>query len=157
MNGKHRTLIAFSVGAFAFGGVACDSGAEGAIPVRTQESEAPAPVTPAPTEQQTRSATQSAELGAERADLKNFEIDDSRAFGTDRIWVVWTVVNSTSGKANYTWEWEAVDAHGARVAKGTERALGVRPGEKSIGGSPTSLETADVKLRIMKFDRTAVS
>ncbi|MGA5874203.1 hypothetical protein ACPC4B_33120, partial [Streptomyces cinereoruber] len=46
-------------------------------------------------------------------------------------------------------------ARGVRVAKGAERAMGVRPGEESIGGSPTTLETADVDLRVTKFDRTA--
>ncbi|MBT2439948.1 hypothetical protein J7E93_07395 [Streptomyces sp. ISL-36] len=147
--------LPLSIGAFAFGGVACDSGAETANPVRTQETEASAPTTPAPADKQTRSATPSLKPGNEREELKSFEIDDSRAFGADRIWVVWTVVNSTSRKANYTWEWEAVDTHGVRVAKGTELAIGVRPGEKTIGGSPTTLETADVKLRITKFDRTA--
>ncbi|MFE4619463.1 hypothetical protein ACFRJ7_25520 [Streptomyces sp. NPDC056747] len=68
---------------------------------------------------------------------------------------MWTVVNSASGKANYTWDWEAIDTHGVRVAKGTERAIGVEPGEKTYGGSPTTLEAADVKLRVTKFDRTA--
>ncbi|MFD9052672.1 hypothetical protein [Streptomyces zaomyceticus] len=133
--------------------VACDSGVEGANPVRPQESETSPPATPAPATKQTRSATPSLKPGNERADLKSFKIDDARAFGTDRIWVAWTVVNSAHEEVDYTWEWEAVDVNGVRVAKGTETAIGVLPGEKPYGGSPTTLETADVKLRITKFDR----
>jgi hypothetical protein len=156
MNERNRLLAAFSIGVFASGGVACDSGGEEVTPSLTQESAASAQTTPTPADEQTRSAAPSLRQENERADLKSFEIDDSRAYGADRIWVVWTVVNSTSGKANYTWAWEAIDAQGVRVAEGTELAIGVRPGEKFIGGSPTPLETADVKLRITKFDRTAV-
>ncbi|MEU3401366.1 hypothetical protein [Streptomyces filamentosus] len=157
---------------FAFGGVACGSGAERADPVRTQEREASTPTASVPPEktrspapplpatsvpvEETRSATPSLKPDNERADLKSFEIDDRRAFGADRIWIAWTIVNSASKEVNYTWDWEARDTHGARVAKGTETAIGVLPGEKRYGGIPTTLETAEVKLRITKFDRAAV-
>lgn len=154
-----------------FSGVACDSGAEEADPVRTQESQASAPTVsasaektrssapPLPTSsvpaEETRSATPSLKPDNERADLKSFEIDDRRAFGADRIWIAWTIVNSASEEVNYTWDWEALDTQGVRVAKGTETAIGVPPGETTYGGIPTTLETVEVKLRITKFDRTA--
>ncbi|MEU9858648.1 hypothetical protein [Streptomyces sp. NPDC047974] len=170
MYGFRGVLVTFSIGVFAFGGVACDSGAEGADPVRTQEREASTPTASVPPEkrrssapplptrsvpvEETRSAAPSLKPGNERADLKSFEIDDRRAFGADRIWIAWTIVNSASEEVNYTWDWEALDTQGVRVAKGTETAIGVLPGETTYGGIPTTLETAEVKLRVTKFDRT---
>ncbi|MFL9683733.1 hypothetical protein [Streptomyces sp. KL110A] len=171
MYGRHGLLITISLGVFVFGGVACHSGAEEADPVRTQESQASTPTESVPAErtwssapplptasalaEETRPATPSLKPDNERADLKSFEIDDQRAFGTDRIWIAWTIMNSASEEVNYTWDWEALDTQGVRVAKGTETAIGVLPGETTYGGIPTTLETAEVKLRITKFDRTA--
>ncbi|MER6481789.1 hypothetical protein [Streptomyces filamentosus] len=154
MSGRQGALAAFAAGVFVLGGAACGSEGGETGPVRPPQSEAPTPVAPPPTKKRTPPPAPSLKPGSERSDLREFRVDDARAFGADRIWLAWTIVNSTPEKANYRWEWEAVDAQGVRVAQGTELAIGVEPGEKTFGGTPTTLETADVKLRVTKFDRT---
>lgn len=62
MCSRHWLLTPLSVGLFAFGGVACDSGAEEAAPVRTQESQAATPTASVPAEEARSSFQRHAEL-----------------------------------------------------------------------------------------------
>ena len=92
----------------------------------------------------------------ERADLISFQSDDRSAAGITDVWVVWTIRNSSTEKSDYSWDWEAVDAHGTRVGNGTEWETDVLPGQTARGESITTLKTATgVRLNITGFDRTA--
>ncbi|MET9785542.1 hypothetical protein [Streptomyces canus] len=116
------------------------------------ESTTPAPsasTTPA-TQQQT------SEPAEERADLISFQLDDRSQAGITNIWLVWTIKNSSSEKSDYSWEWEAVDASGTRVANGSQLETHVQPGQTAKGEYPTTLKSVKgVKLNITSFNRTA--
>ncbi|MFI8326991.1 hypothetical protein [Streptomyces sp. NPDC085529] len=128
----------------AFGlafGTACSSG----------ESSTPAP------EGET-TAERSPEGASERADLVSFKLDDRSQAGITNIWLVWTIKNSSGKKSNYSWDWEAIDASGTRVANGTQLETDVQPGQTATGEFPTTLKSTEgVKLNITSFDRTAAS
>ncbi|MBQ1088212.1 hypothetical protein [Streptomyces sp. B93] len=117
------------------------------------ESTTPVP-TGSPTSQTARGQTQEAE--GERADLTSFRLDDRSQAGITDIWVVWTIKNSSSEESDYSWEWEAVDASGTRVANGSELETNVQPGQTARGETFTTLKTVEgVKLNITSFNRTA--
>jgi len=102
------------------------------------------------------SQKKTSEPRGERADLISFQTDDRSAAGFADVWVVWTIKNSSSEKSDYSWDWEAVDADGTRVANGTEFETDVRPGQTARGESTTTLKTAQgIRLNITSFDRTA--
>ncbi|MEU9893192.1 hypothetical protein ACIBCS_10420 [Streptomyces phaeochromogenes] len=114
--------------------------------------------TPAPSKTATdttpREKTQ--EPRGERADLVGFRLDDRSAAGITNIWVVWTIKNSSSEKSDYSWDWEAVDADGTRLADGSQLEINVQPGQTARGEYPTTLKTAKgIKLNITSFNRTA--
>ncbi|MFB6902508.1 hypothetical protein [Streptomyces hydrogenans] len=112
--------------------------------------------TPAP-EGET-SAQRSPEGASERADLVSFKLDDRSQAGITDIWLVWTIKNSSSKKSNYSWDWEAIDASGTRVANGTQLETDVQPGQRANGEFPTTLKSTEgVKLNVTSFDRTAAS
>lgn len=116
------------------------------------ESTTPAP-TRTPTTKTAQEQTQ--EPQGERADLTSFELDDRSEAGITNIWLVWTIKNSSSEKSNYSWEWEAVDADGTRVANGSQLETDVQPGQTARGEFPTTLKTAQgIKLNITSFNRT---
>ncbi|MGW7301314.1 MULTISPECIES: hypothetical protein [unclassified Streptomyces] len=92
----------------------------------------------------------------ERADLVSFQLDDRSQGGFTNIWVVWTIKNNSSEKSDYSWDWEAVDADGARVENGTQLETDVQPGQTATGQYPTTLKTVQgIKLNITDFNRTA--
>lgn len=107
------------------------------------------PVTPAPTapEKPTSSA-------GEREDLYRFGVDDRSAHGFSDVWLTWEIKNNSSEKSDYSWEWEAVNSSGERVASGSEMEFNVLPGQVTKGDTPTVLEDGNVKLNITDFDRT---
>ncbi|MGW6736884.1 hypothetical protein [Streptomyces sp. NPDC055013] len=113
--------------------------------------------TSAPTDAATENAPQGEkEPQGERADLVRFQLDDRSVAGLTDVWVVWTIKNSSSEKSDYSWEWEAADAGGTRLANGTEWETAIRPGQTARGDSPTTLDSANgVKLNITSFNRTA--
>lgn len=113
------------------------------------EDTSPAPST-------TPSAEPAQESQGERADLVSFQLDDRSVSGLTNIWVVWTIRNSSSKKSDYSWDWEAVDAAGTRLADGTQLETNVQPGQTAQGEFPTTLKTVKgVKLNITSFNRTA--
>ncbi len=137
--------VAAAVG-LAFG-TACTaesgSGGGGSAPPTTEASEAA---------QDTPKATPS-EKG-EREDLVSFELDDRSQAGISNVWVVWTIKNNSSKKSNYTWDWEAVDANGTRVANSTEYVTDVQPGQSSKGEMVTVIKSVDgIKLNVTSFER----
>lgn len=90
----------------------------------------------------------------ERKDLISFKLDDRSQAGITNIWVTWTIKNNSSEKSNYTWDWEAVDPSGTRVANSTEFVNNVQPGQTTTGESPTVINDINVKLNITDFNRT---
>ncbi|WP_427922500.1 hypothetical protein [Streptomyces sp. cg40] len=116
--------------------------------------------TPAPSGTATRKARQEAKRTpqgkSERADLVSFRLDDRSEAGIASIWIVWTIKNNSSEKSDYSWDWEAVDASGTRLANGTQLDTDVRPGQTARGEYPTTLKSVKgMKLDITSFDRTA--
>ncbi|GHE25494.1 hypothetical protein [Streptomyces hydrogenans] len=112
----------------------------------------------APAPEGETSAQRSPESTSERADLVSFKLDDRSQAGITNVWLVWTIKNSSSKKSNYSWDWEAIDASGTRVANGTQLETDVQPGQTANGEFPTTLKsTKGVKLNITSFDRTAAS
>lgn len=113
--------------------------------------------TPAPTRTPTTKTAQEQTRAPqdERADLTSFELDDRSEAGITNIWLVWTIKNSSSEKSSYSWEWEAVDADGTRVANGSQVETDVQPGQTAEGEFPTTLKTVEgIKLNITSFNRT---
>ncbi|MEV8020574.1 hypothetical protein AB0O76_30445 [Streptomyces sp. NPDC086554] len=109
--------------------------------------------TPAPTDTVTEKTPQ--EPQGERADLISFQLDDRSEAGLTNIWLVWTIKNSSSEKSNYSWDWEAVDASGTRLANGSQLDTNVQPGQTTRGEYPTTLKSVKgVKLNITSFNRT---
>jgi hypothetical protein len=99
---------------------------------------------------------QTREPAGERADLVSFQLDDRSQAGIADIWLVWTIKNSSSEKSNYSWDWEAVDAGGTRVADGSQFETNVQPGQTARGEYPTTLKgVKGVKLNVTSFDRNA--
>jgi hypothetical protein len=93
---------------------------------------------------------------SERKDLVSFKIDDRSIGGSfTNVWVAFTIQNHSSEKSDYAWDWEALNSKGVRVADGSELVSNVLPGQTSKGASPTTLDTANVTLRITDFNRTA--
>jgi hypothetical protein len=121
----------------------------------SDESTTPAPSTTAATKTpQKQKQTQEPE--GERADLVSFQLDDRSQAGFSDIWLVWTIKNSSSEKSNYTWDWEAVDASGTRLANGSQLETNVQPGQTARGEHPTTLKRMKgIKLNITSFNRTA--
>ncbi|MFF9868195.1 hypothetical protein ACF1G0_22795 [Streptomyces sp. NPDC013953] len=115
--------------------------------------------TPTPSGETTTRQTQSATPGergdAERGDLVRFELSDRSAGGTSDIRVVWTIKNNGDRTATYSWEWEAVDAKGDRVAGKSQPATDVKPGRTITGEHRTTLKTTDgIKLNITSFHQS---
>ncbi|MFI8258900.1 hypothetical protein [Streptomyces filamentosus] len=141
---RHALSSALIAVATAFGlafGTACSS----------DESSTPAP------EGET-TAERSPEGASERADLVSFKLDDRSQAGITNIWLTWTITNNSGKKSNYSWDWEAIDANGTRVANGTQLETDVQPGQTATGEFPTTLKSTEgVKLNITSFDRTAAS
>ncbi|EPD60538.1 hypothetical protein HMPREF1211_05290 [Streptomyces sp. HGB0020] len=115
--------------------------------------------TPAPSAAATSKASPGQaqeEPASERADLISFRLDDRSQAGLTDVWVVWTVRNSSGERSDYSWEWEAVDAGGTRVANGSELETDVQPGQTARGEDFTTLKgVKGVKLNITRFNRTA--
>ncbi|MFF6977544.1 hypothetical protein ACFZAV_07315 [Streptomyces sp. NPDC008343] len=114
--------------------------------------------TSVPTDAATEKASQGEkqEPQGERADLLRFQLDDRSTVGITNIWAVWTIKNSSNKKSDYSWEWEAVDASGTRLANGTQWETSVQPGQTARGEYPTTLKTAKgVELNVTSFNRTA--
>ncbi|MFD3375949.1 MULTISPECIES: hypothetical protein [unclassified Streptomyces] len=114
--------------------------------------------TPAPsrTTTDTTPREETQEPRGERADLTSFQLDDRSEAGVTNIWVVWTIKNGSSEKSDYSWDWEAVDAGGTRLANGSQLEINVQPGQTTRGEYPTTLKGAKgVKLNITSFNRTA--
>ncbi|MFE3030452.1 hypothetical protein ACFXKY_02250 [Streptomyces canus] len=117
------------------------------------ESTTPAP-SATPTAQTKQGHTREPE--GERADLISFKLDDRSQAGITDIWLVWTIKNSSSEKSNYSWDWEAVDAGGTRVANGSQLETNVQPGQTARGEFFTTLKSMKgIKLNVTSFDRTA--
>ncbi|RPK89726.1 MULTISPECIES: hypothetical protein [Streptomyces] len=92
----------------------------------------------------------------EREDLVSFRLDDRSQAGMTDIWVVWTIKNHSSKKSTYTWDWEAVDSAGTRVANSSELVTDVQPGQTSKGEMFTVIKDADgLKLNVTSFERMA--
>ncbi|CBG72379.1 putative lipoprotein [Streptomyces scabiei 87.22] len=125
-----------------------------------EDSSSPAPSEPEKTEEQAVEQRESPQGGREepetdeRSDLASFTIDDRSQAGITNVWVTWTIKNNSSEKSNYSWDWEAIDSSGKRVANSTEFVTDVQPGQTATGESPTVITGADVKLNITEFDRT---
>ncbi|MET9965922.1 hypothetical protein ABZZ80_08390 [Streptomyces sp. NPDC006356] len=112
--------------------------------------------TPAPSQAATGKTAQ--ETQGERADLISFQLDDRSQAGITNIWVVWTIKNSSSEKSDYSWDWEAVDASGTRLANGSQLETDVQPGQTARGEYPTTLKSVKgIKLNITSFNRAASS
>ncbi|MEU0385254.1 hypothetical protein [Streptomyces chartreusis] len=90
----------------------------------------------------------------ERKDLISFKLDDRSQAGFEDIWVTWTIKNHSSEKSDYSWDWEAVDSSGTRVANSTEYVDNVQPGQTTTGEDITTLKTANVKINVTEFERT---
>ncbi|MET9833361.1 hypothetical protein ABZ078_29575 [Streptomyces sp. NPDC006385] len=149
---KHRGIASVFVALAAATGLAlggCTTEDDDSTPAPTRETQ---------TEERQEESPQGGreDPGAnERSDLINFKLDDRSQAGITNIWVTWTIKNNSSEKSNYTWDWEAVDANGTRVASGTQLETNVQPGQTATGEFPTTLkETQGIKLNITDFDRT---
>jgi hypothetical protein len=153
---QHRLIAASFVAVLvAVGGttfVGCDTDGNG--------GSTPAPTGPTKTEERQTEQEESPQGGREepgadeRKDLVSFKLDDRSQAGFTNIWVTWTIKNNSSEKSNYSWEWEAIDPSGKRVANSTEFVTNVQPGQTTTGESPTVINDADVKLNIADFNRT---
>ncbi|MGW3105991.1 hypothetical protein [Streptomyces sp. NPDC001100] len=123
------------------------------------ESTTPAPSGTASAEPQreTKQTPQSQGHGkSERADLVSFQLDDRSEAGINNIWIAWTIKNNSGEKSDYSWDWEAVDGSGTRLANGTQLDTDVQPGQTARGEYPTTLKSVKgIKLNITSFDRTA--
>jgi hypothetical protein len=121
------------------------------------ESTTPAPSGTATATAEAQQETKQTPQGkSERADLVSFRLDDRSESGLTNIWVVWTIKNNSSEKSDYSWDWEAVDAGGTRLANGTQLDTDVQPGQTALGEYPTTLKSAKgIRLNITSFDRTA--
>ncbi|MDX3782491.1 hypothetical protein [Streptomyces europaeiscabiei] len=153
---RHRLIAA----TFVAGLVAVSSATLTGCSSDQNGDSSPAPTDTATTEEQQADQGESPQGGreepedGERRDLINFKVDDRSQAGVTFIWVTWTIKNNSSEKSNYSWEWEAIDPSGKRVANSTELVTNVQPGQTTTGESPTVLKDADVKLNITDFDRT---
>ncbi|MGW9299804.1 hypothetical protein [Streptomyces cyaneofuscatus] len=137
--------VAAAIG-LAFG-TACtaESGADGSAQPSQEASGSP---------QDTPKATPSGK--GEQEDLVSFQLDDRSQAGISDVWVVWTIKNNSSKKSTYTWDWEAVDSAGTRVANSTELVTDVQPGQTSKGEMVTVIKDADgLKLNVTSFNRMA--
>lgn len=90
----------------------------------------------------------------ERADLTSFKLDDRTAYGINDIWVKYTITNHSSKKSDYTFDWEALNSKGVRVASGTEYETNVLPGQTVEGDDFTTLDGPTVALHVTSIDRT---
>ncbi|MFK4100136.1 hypothetical protein ACI2L1_08645 [Streptomyces sp. NPDC019531] len=114
--------------------------------------------TPAPSTSSTAKTQQgrTQEPEGERADLVSFKLDDRSQAGITNIWLIWTIKNSSSEKSNYSWDWEAVDARGTRMANGSQLETNVQAGQTARGEFPTTLKSVQgIKLNVTSFNRTA--
>lgn len=120
----------------------------------------PAPTGSTKTEEQAADQEESPQGGREepeadeRRDLISFKIDDRSEASITIIWVTWTIKNNSSEKSNYSWDWEAIDSTGKRVANSTEFVTNVQPGQTTTGESPTVINDANVQLNVTDFNRT---
>jgi hypothetical protein len=150
---KHRRRISSAlVTAVAVAGLtlgtACGSGDD--------KGSTPAPKGETTTQSPPQEKKQEPQGKSERADLVNFQLDDRSQSGISNIWLVWTIKNNSSKKSNYSWDWEAVNASGTRLANGSQLETDVQPGQTAKGEYPTTLKSADgIKLNITSFNRTA--
>jgi hypothetical protein len=86
----------------------------------------------------------------------NLQLDDRSQSGITNVWLVWTIKNNSSEKSNYSWDWEAVNTNGTRLANGSQLETNVQPGQTAKGEFPTTLKSAEgIKLNITSFNRTA--
>lgn len=152
---KHRGIASTLVVLVAAGGLTlggCTTDDDESTPALTEETQ-----TTTPTERETKqeeSPQGGREEDNERKDLISFQIDDRSQAGFTDIWVTWTIKNNSSEKSNYSWDWEAVDASGTRIANSTEYVNNVQPGQTATGESPTVIKDPNVKINITDFQRT---
>ncbi|MFF5983155.1 hypothetical protein ACFY78_30350 [Streptomyces olindensis] len=150
MNKHHRRFSSVLIATVAVAGLALTTACGG-----DDES------TPAPKGETTTAASPEAnepepQGRSERDDLVRFELEDRSQAGITNIWVVWTIKNNSSEKSTYSWDWEAVDAQGTRVANSSQLETDVQPGQTATGEFPTTLKTTEgIKLNITSFNRTA--
>ncbi|MER6160819.1 hypothetical protein ABT147_35715 [Streptomyces sp. NPDC001868] len=86
----------------------------------------------------------------------SFQLDDRSQSGITNVWLVWTVRNNGSEKSNCSWDWEAVNAGGTRLANGSQLETDVQPGQTAKGEFPSTLKSAEgITLNIASFNRTA--
>jgi len=127
-------------------GAACGSDDVGSAPAPKGET----------TTESTPQEKQEPQGKSERADLVDFQLDDRSQAGITNIWLVWTIKNNSSEKSNYSWDWEAVNASGTRLANGSQLETDVQPGQTAKGEFPTTLKSTEgIKLNITSFNRTA--
>lgn len=91
---------------------------------------------------------------SERTDLTSFKLDDRSKDTITDIWVKWSITNHSSKKSDYSFDWEAVNSNGVRVANSTELVTDVKPGQTAHGSDFTTLNNVHVTLHVTKFDRT---
>ncbi|MEW2569695.1 hypothetical protein [Streptomyces sp. NPDC047070] len=141
-------FVAVSGAAFTGCGTDADDGASAATasPTKTKERQVDE-------EESAQGGREETKTG-EREDLISFKIDDRSQAGITNVWVTWTIKNNSSEKSNYTWDWEAIDPSGKRIANSTELATNVQPGQTATGEMPTVITNAEVKLNVTDFDRT---
>lgn len=122
----------------------------------SDESSTPAPKGETTAEKTPQEEKQEPQGKSERADLVSFQLDDRSQAGITNIWLVWTIKNNSSEKSNYSWDWEAVNASGTRLANGSQLETNVQPGQTAKGEFPTTLKSTEgIKLNITSFNRTA--
>lgn len=129
----------------------CTSGDDESSPAPTGETQAEERQTD---QGETPQGGRETPQNSERKDLLSFKLDDRSDAGFANIWVTWTIKNTSSEKSNYTWDWEAVDPSGTRVANSTEFVANVQPGQTTTGEMFTTLKDTNVKLNITDFDRS---
>ncbi|MEU3886891.1 hypothetical protein [Streptomyces sp. NPDC029041] len=147
---KHRSSASVFVVLAAASGLAlggCTAEDDGSAPTPTQTAQT------SEGGEEPQGGREEPEAG-ERQDLTSFEVEDRSEAGITNIWLTWTIKNNSSEKSNYSWDWEAVDANGTRVANGTQLENDVQPGQTATGEFPTTLKSADVKLDVTDFNRT---
>jgi hypothetical protein len=152
MSKQGRRISSALVTAFAVTGLTLGTACGGS----DDEGSTPAPKGETTTEETPQETKQEPHGKSERADLVHFQLDDRSQSGITDIWLVWTIKNNSSEKSNYSWDWEAINSSGTRVANGSQLETDVQPGQTAKGEYPTTLKSVNgIKLNITSFNRTA--
>ncbi|MER7960322.1 hypothetical protein [Streptomyces sp. NPDC096030] len=110
------------------------------------------PADPVPTELPASPVpTDTANAGA--ADVQSAVVEDRSENGVTNLWLKIVVRNQSAEEANYSIDWEAVDAAGVRVDNGTMLVTDVAPGQTATEESPTLLDRKDVQIRVTSVER----